>query len=128
MLGVRKSTSKELPTQGSMDLGRVRDLSSSNNSSSTSVLKIMRPFYDERILFFDPLASLPLKEEEVFTSFEAIDSPSNPLVKAPQRRKRLIIGEVNRQEEEEKHTMPNHPRRAPQVVAETSVKGGLKRP
>lgn len=73
------------------------------------MLELLRSLYEEGILFLELLASLPLEEErEVFISFGANDSPSDPPTGSPRRRRRLIIGKANHKERKEELTMPNH--------------------
>lgn len=78
---MRRSTSMRLPTQRILDSGKVRGLSFADNlnSGSTSVFEIMRPFYNEGILFLKPFIILPLEKEdgEVIMSHGANDDSSN---------------------------------------------------
>lgn len=94
---VHRFMGEELSTQGSLDSGRVQGLSSSSNSSSdsTSMSKLLRSFYNEGILFPEPLTSLPPEEEEVIINIRASNDLSNPSTGAPRRRIRYVIGEAN---------------------------------
>lgn len=77
MAGSWKFAKERLATQGSPNSRKVWGLSFSDNSKSnfTLVSKIIRSLSEKGILFPEPLASMPLKEEEgeVVTSHRAND-------------------------------------------------------
>lgn len=102
---MRGFSNEGVVVQGSPDSPRVRELSFSNSSSfdSTSISEIMRPPYEERIIFPNPIAWLPLKEEkegEAVMSFDFANS-----IGAPRRRRRLIVNKRDQQQVEEELTM-----------------------